>query len=221
MVKQDKERLRHRAEYWITKFYQIKSSSEEQEVQEIIDEQQEIEQLKGGVHYLEENNVELQEKINELMSTDDEIQTIAKGKFNDDVRACCYELLSLNVGIRNVAPVIRSVMAHQSVDHLPSNIVLCKMMLECLTLAEAQLGEKLSHNDQDNYMIQTDGTTKYGQHFAMFDIATVDTTYTLGLRQVFSGSAQNTLDTLKEILGDLDMVQKQLNGSKVLRYFLM
>lgn len=77
--------------------------------------------------------------------------------------------MSLNVGIRNVAPVIRSVMknlAHQSVEH---NTVLCRMMLECLTLAEAQLGEGLSHSDQDNYTIQTDGTTKYGQHFATFD----------------------------------------------------
>lgn len=61
--------------------YQIKSLSEEQEVQEIIDKQQEIGKLKGGVQYLEENNVELQEKISELLSTDDEIQTFAKGKF--------------------------------------------------------------------------------------------------------------------------------------------
>ena len=143
-VKQDKERLRHRAEYWRTKSYQIKSSSEEQEVQEVIIRQEEIERLKGGVYYLEEKNVELQEKINELTSTDDEIQTFAKGKFNDDVRSCCYELLSLNVGIRNVVPVIKSVMrnlAHQSVDRLPSNTVLCRMMLECLTLTEAQLGD--------------------------------------------------------------------------------
>lgn len=61
--------------------YQIKSLSEEQEVQEIIDKQQEIGKLKGGVQYLEENNVELQEKISELLSTDDESQTFAKGKF--------------------------------------------------------------------------------------------------------------------------------------------
>ena len=161
-LKQDKERLRHKAEYWKTKSYQIKSSSEEQEVQEIIDKKEEIEKLKGDVHSLEENNVELQEKMNELVSKNDEITTFAKGRFNDDVRACCYELLSLNVGIRNVAPVIRAVMnhmAHQAVDRLPSNTVLCRMMLECLTLAEAQLGENLSQNDQDNYTIQTDGTT--------------------------------------------------------------
>ena len=39
------------------------------------------------------------------------LQTFAKGKF-DDVRACCYELLSLNVGIRNVAPVTNPRRAH-------------------------------------------------------------------------------------------------------------
>ena len=87
---------------------------------------------------------------------------LQREKYNDDVRACCYELLSLNVGIRNVAPVIRAVMkhlVHQAVDRLPSNTVLYRMMLECLTLAEAQPGEKLSQNNQDNYTIQLDGTT--------------------------------------------------------------
>ena len=57
--------------------------------------------------------------------------------------------------------------------------------------------------------------TKYGQHFATFDVATGDASYTLGVRHVFSGSAQDTLDTLKEILEDLDMVQKQIGGAKV------
>ena len=84
-----------------------------------------------------------------------------------------------------------------------------------MTLAEAQVGEKISQSDQENYTIQTDGTTKYGQHFATFDIATLDTTYTLGLHHVFPGSAQDTLDTLREMLQDLDMVQKQLSAPKV------
>ena len=48
-VKQNNEQLRHRAEYWRTKSYQIKSSNEEQEVQEVIDKREEIEWLKGPV----------------------------------------------------------------------------------------------------------------------------------------------------------------------------
>lgn len=56
-----------------------------------------------------EENIELSEKINELTSTDDDVETFQKGRYNDDV-CTRYELLSLNVGIRNVVPVIRAVM---------------------------------------------------------------------------------------------------------------
>ena len=65
-----------------------------------------------------------------------------------------------------------------------------------------------------NFTIQTDSSTKYGNHFATFDIATTDGSYTLGIHLVFSGSAQNTLETLKEILDDLDMVHKQMGQDK-------
>ena len=151
---------------------------------------------------MEESNIGLQDKLNALSSTDDEIGTFRKGRYSDDVRTCCYQLLSLNVGIRNIAPVIRAVMrtlAHQSIGRLPSNTVWCRMMmLEGLSLAEIHLGEKLSDKGQDNFTVQTDGTTKYGQHFATFDVATGDASYTLRVRHVFSGSAQDTLDTLKK-----------------------
>ena len=39
--------------------------------------------------------------------------------------------------------------------------------------------------------------------------------YSLGLRHVFSGSAQNTMDTLVEILDDLDVVRKEIAKSEV------
>ena len=104
---------------------------------------------------------------------------------------------------------------HQPIARNPSHTVLCRMMLEGLSLSEIQPGEKLSEDDMQNFTIQTDGTTKYGNHFATFDIATGDGSYTLGIRLVFSGSAQNTLEILKEILDDLDMVQKQMGGDEV------
>ncbi len=65
------------------------------------------------------------------------------------------------------------------------------------------------------FTLQTDGTTKYGHHFGTYDIATTDATYHLGLCHVFSGSAQTTLDTLKEILEDLDIVSNEVGSSKV------
>ena len=53
-------------------------------------------------------NAELNEAIQLVMSESD-ISTFEGGKYTDDVRACVYELLSLNVGDRNVAPIIRCV----------------------------------------------------------------------------------------------------------------
>lgn len=78
---------------------------------------------------------------------------------------CCYKLLSLNVGIRNVGPVIHTVLnsiAHKSVSRLPSYSSLCRMITEGLSVAEMQLGEKLTEEGSDNFTLQMDGTTKYG-----------------------------------------------------------
>ena len=175
--------------------------------------------MKVDLQSVEEDNIEQRNQLEKMSSsTENEIETFCKGRFNDDVRLCCYKLLSLNVGIRNVDPVIRTVLsliAHKSVTRLPSHSSLCRMITEGLSVAEMQLGEKRTEAGSDNFTLQTDGTTKFGQHYSTFDIATEGGTYTLGLRHVFSGSAQDTLDTLKEILEDFDIVQDKLGGMKV------
>ena len=97
------------------------------------------------------------------------------GKYTDNVRACCYELLSLNVGVNNVVPIIKAVLqsfTDKVLDRMPSKTLLCNMMIECLTLAQAQLGEQLTSDDTSNFTIQTDGTTKYGQYYGTYNIAT-------------------------------------------------
>ena len=92
--------------------------------------------------------------------------------------------------MRNVKPVIKSVLlniAHQELDRLPGKITLCDMMIKCLSLAQVQLNEELSQQGGDFYTLQTDGTTKHGQHFGgTYDIATVNATYCLGLCHIFS-----------------------------------
>ena len=57
-----------------------------------------------------------------------EVQAFEGGKYTNDVRACIYKLLSLNVGVRNVAPIIRCVLkclVHKSVCRLPSYGLSC------------------------------------------------------------------------------------------------
>ena len=58
---------------------------------------------------MDSNNAELSTTIESILLSE-EVTTFEHGRYTDDVRACVYELLSLNVGVRNVGPVIRCVM---------------------------------------------------------------------------------------------------------------
>ena len=207
--RQEKKRIQHRARYWKQKCEDLKSMHKTQQVQEMVEQQRKIAQL-------EQDNLHLRDTVNEITSSTD-IVTFEHGKYTDDIRTCCYELLSLNVGIRNVVPVIKAVLENlmeKIFDRLPSKALLCNMIVECLTLAQAQVGEGLSGEDKHNFTIQTDGTSKYAA-LQYVRCCNSRTTYTLGLRQVFSGSSQTTLDTLKEILDDLDVVQRELGCGDV------
>ena len=222
-LKKKMDRIRHRVAYWKEKCSTVSDLSEDLQPKLELNHQKAKSMLHEEISQLEHENLDLQETVEELLSTED-IITYHQGKYTDDVRACCYELLSLNVGVRNVKAVISTVLkniTHKSVERLPCQTTLCDMMVESLTVAQAQLGEELTREECNYHTLQTDGTTKYGDHFATYDIATNETIYHLGLRQIFSGSAQNTLETLTEILEDLNVVSKELGGNSVSESILL
>lgn len=71
---------------------------------------------------LECESLELHETAEKLMAETEEIATSEKGKYQDNIQLCCYALLSLNVGVKNVE-VIQSVLyntGERSVGRLPS-----------------------------------------------------------------------------------------------------
>ena len=117
----------------------------------------------------------MNDTIQSILSSEPQIATFENGKYTDDVRACVYKLLSLNMGVRNVAPIIRCVLeniVHKSAQRLPSYGITCKIMIESLAIVQAQLGDGLSEMDGFT-TLQTDGTTKFGEHFATYDVKTV------------------------------------------------
>ena len=208
------DRVNHRAVYWKARVDVVNQKSLGNK-SALYDE---IKILKDKVSSLDLCNAELNDEIVSVLSSE-EITTFEGGKYIDDVRTCIYELLSLNVGVRNVAPIIQCVLknvAHKSASRLPSYGLTCQMIMESLVVAQAQLGEKLSQSLEYN-TLQTDGTTKFGEHYAAYDVRMAEdaTTYTLGLRHVFSGSAVDTLDTFKEILDDIDSVQQAIGKEAV------
>ena len=104
-LKSELSRVTHRASYWKSKVLGLKEGNSMQ-IKELY---QEMKELKENVLSLELSKAELNEELRDFLSSE-EITTFEKGKYTDSVRACVYELLSPNVGVRNIAPTIRCVM---------------------------------------------------------------------------------------------------------------
>ena len=89
---------------------------------------------------LENDNIELKEQVEVFLKSDD-IISFEGGKYTDDIRACYYELMSMNVGLHNIEPIIRSVLnkiAHKTIGQLPSYALASQMLAESLVVAQAQ-----------------------------------------------------------------------------------
>ena len=137
--------------------------------------------------------------------------------YKDNVRECCMELMSFNVGMRQVEPVIRSVLKHLTtldVDQLPKLTTLMRMVSEMKTLSYQQLTEELTSSTK--LTLHSDGTTKFGQHYGGFQISTSLGSYYLGLAEMVTGSANVTLQILKMILEDIDLCAGEGVGQKIL-----
>jgi hypothetical protein len=203
-MRKNVDRLCHRAAYWKTIYEKLKESNSDEAINAIVTEKAAQARMSEEIEILETEKMELLETVEELMAASEEqIATFEKGKYKDNIRSCCYELLSLNVGVRNIEKVIQSVLHNipeRSVSRLPSRTTLCEVMIESLSVAQCLLGEKLSEMEDEFLTLHTDGTTNDGDHFSTYDITSTNDTYNLGLRHIFSGSTKTTLDTFLEIL---------------------
>ena len=84
--------------------------------------------------------------------------------------------------------------------------------LACQHLAEQRIStEKLT--------LHSDETSKFGQHYGGFQVSMPDhSAYSLGLSEMLTESAEVTLNTLKIILSDIDLVVGEGTEAKLLRY---
>ena len=127
------------------------------------------------------------------------------------------ELLSYNVSVKNVEPVIRSALQHIAkleVDHLPKQATLVEIMAEMKGLACQQLAEQLTATE--NLTLHSDGTSKFGQHYGGFQVSSSDSTYSLGLSEMLTGSADVSLTSLKAILSDIELVATEGTANRIL-----
>ncbi len=87
------------------------------------------------------------------------------------------------------------------------------MLAEMKVLSCQQLAELGS---SDNLTLHSDGTSKFGQHYYSFQVSTPSSTYSLGLSEMLTGSANQVLHTFKQILSDLELVAGSNSGGVVL-----
>ena len=158
----------------------------------------------------------LSERLDDMESNT--VRTKQGQKFIDGVRQCCIELLSMNVGTKQVEPVIRSVLrniASIEVGELPKPSTLCGMLAEMKCLAYQQISDEVG--SQENATLHSDGTSKFGHHYGSYQISTDASVYSLGLCDMLTGSAELTLHSLKQILGYLHQVAGTGSGNNVLK----
>ena len=102
------------------------------------------------------------------------------------------ELLSYNIGILKIEPVLKSVFKLLDVtyDRLPKHSTINEILIESRSLSHLQLAEIL--NTTSNNTLHSDGTTKFNHKYLSYQVATEEGSLTLGL-QVLECSSSTSI----------------------------
>ena len=145
----------------------------------------ECNELDETIRELKEEKKELLEMNARLIDENKESKKISfysAGKYSDDLRICIMELLTSNVSVLKVEPVLRSVFKLLSIqcDRLPQHTTINEMLMESRSISHAQLAETLTASSSNT--LHSDGTTKYGHKFQSYQVTTSGDSLTLGLQ---------------------------------------
>lgn len=177
--KQATKRAREQVRYYKRKCEdQREVESEYDDCKEL---EEELSKLKARNCELLEANAMLRDKLAALKSR--KLTTYEDGKYTDSMRLCIMDILSHNVGINQIEPVIRAVLRLVNVEcnRIPQHTAISQMLLESRALSQIQLAKTLSESDQCN-TLHSDGTTKFGHKYTGYQISTAETALTLGLQ---------------------------------------
>lgn len=128
-----------------------------------------------------------------------------KNAYVKNLQVCVYNLLEHHVSSKHVGPVIDAVLSlvNKKADRLPCVSTIHNMNLQRLALSYKHVSEVLV--DKPNTSIYTDETSKFGNKVCGYHVRDEEGNYfTLGLRDLTTKSASDTLETLTQILGDID-----------------
>ena len=200
----EKERLKN-------KFVKLDESIEGS----IADTETTIDTLEEELNLAKEEILQLKESNAHLKSLlEDKESGVAKLlKLNDkghlsyspQARLCVYKLLSLHISFENVGKAIETVLnlVGKTADQLPSDRTVSHMNDERLLISQHQMQEL---TEKQNLTLGTDETPKEGDIYMTYTVSDEESSFVLGLREIVSKSADDTLDTFKVILDDITNV---------------
>ena len=123
--------------------------------------EEENSKLRSQLTELERENYQLRSDLDEIMG-DKEITTFEDGRYSDDIRVVCYELISRGDGSRHVSDIIRLVLKRVGgfdCGRLPKPTLIHLMAFEQPLLAKDAARHAIE-NCKNDVTFQADGTTK-------------------------------------------------------------
>ncbi|CAC5406236.1 unnamed protein product [Mytilus coruscus] len=171
--------------------------------------------LKQHVYFLENENEEMKEKLEELMKNK-EITTFENGKYNDTVREVYAVLLAANVGVKNVEHIVKTVLnklGGVKIDRLPEKTFAEIMLVEAKALAQIQSVDAMINSDACT--LHTDGTKRKGREYGGLQVGTSSGQYSLGILELSQGTAESFFNMIKTIFTNLgELIDKENQNKK-------
>ncbi|KAJ8027738.1 hypothetical protein HOLleu_29778 [Holothuria leucospilota] len=198
-LESDKKRLRDKICY-----YKKKSTAS----QNTPSADKELEEELGS---LRNANAELQEQIEAVMANS-EISSFESGKYTDEVRLVCYELLSCGVGSANVGHVIRTVLktlAGINIGRLPKSTLVKYMATQSGLLAKAAAVSAIEKS-AGYTTLHSDGTSRQNQgmrrKYVNFLVSTDSGVVATAIQDHHSADAEAQLEGTKSMFAELVQV---------------
>ena len=142
-------------------------------------------------------------------------RTSASGKpYKTEVRNIFYRFLAADVAADKIASLIKdtlSILGNLETDDLPFSATSLEMIGESGELSRQHLASVFE--SAKNTTMYLDGTSKKGKHYAGVQIANEEKMYTVGMRPMATGTAQNYFESGKSMLHDIEDAAEKENVS--------
>nr|XP_034300552.1 uncharacterized protein LOC117681195 [Crassostrea gigas] len=136
-------------------------------------------------------------------------------EYNNEAVKCIMNLTDLRVASQKVGPVIKEVaeLCGKIPNQLPSRTTVDAIVDRKLSVAKKQISQTLPNKDCTT--LYTDEIRKYGKTMQSYIVTDENqTSYVIGLRDMFNKSGKCTLDTFREILHDISSLGERAEQSQ-------